>query len=79
MFQDALYLISFVLNVYLHAKHARSISSINRGFPVNGIVESRLGYRDNNFYVMVLFYADLLLQARSCEEAEEMVQMVVVP
>ena len=37
-----------------------------------------MGYRDDDFYVPVLFYADDgLLLARSCGEAEEMIQMVV--
>ena len=36
-----------------------------------------MGYRDEDFYVPVLFYADdKLMLARSCEEAEEMIQMV---
>ena len=39
---------------------------------INSIVESKLGYRDEEFYIPVLFYADDgLLLARSCEEAEE--------
>ena len=42
---------------------------------INSIVESRMGYRDDDFYVPV-FYADdgLLLVARSCGcgEAEDM-------
>ena len=37
---------------------------------INSIVESRTGYRDDDFYVPVLFYADDgLLLARSCGEA----------
>ena len=41
---------------------------------INSIVESRMGYRD----VPVLFYADDgLLLARSCGEAEDMIQMVI--
>ena len=45
---------------------------------INSIVESKLGYRDEEFYIPVLFYADdWLLLARSCEKAEEMIQMVV--
>ena len=39
---------------------------------INSIVGSRMGYRDDDFYVLVLFYADDgLLLARSCGEAEE--------
>ena len=38
---------------------------------INSIVESRMGYIDDDFYVIVLFYADdVLLLARSCGEAE---------
>ena len=45
---------------------------------INSIVESKLGYRDEVFYIPVLFYADDgLLLARSYEEAEEMIQMGV--
>ena len=45
---------------------------------INSIVESRMGYRDDDFYVPVLFYADDgLLLARSCGEAEDMIQMVI--
>ena len=45
---------------------------------INSIVESKLGYRDEEFYIQVLFYADDgLLLARSCKEAEEMIRMVV--
>ena len=45
---------------------------------INNIVGSGLGYKDDDFYVPVLFYADDgLLLARSYEEAEEMIQMVV--
>ena len=45
---------------------------------INRIVKSRMGYRDDDFYVPVLFYADDgLLLARSCEEAEDMIQMVI--
>ena len=45
---------------------------------INSIVESKLGYRDEEFYIPVLFYADDgLLLARFCEEAEEMIRMVV--
>ena len=45
---------------------------------INSIVESKLGYRDEEFYIPVLFYADDgLLLARSCEEAEEMIRMIV--
>ena len=45
---------------------------------INCIVWSGLGYIDDDFYVPVLFYADNgLLLARSYEEAEEMIQMVV--
>ena len=41
---------------------------------INSFVESRMGYRD----VPVLFYADDgLLLARSCWEAEEIIQMVI--
>ena len=40
----------------------------------NNIIESKLGYRDEELYIPVLFYADDgLLLARSCEEAEEMI------
>ena len=40
---------------------------------INSIVASKLGYRDE-FCIPVLFYADDgLLQAQSCEEAEEMI------
>ena len=36
---------------------------------INSIIESKLGYRDEEFYIPVLFYADDgLLLARSCEE-----------
>ena len=46
-------------------------------FIINSIVESRMGYRDDDFYVPVLFYADDgLLLARSCGEAENLIQMV---
>ena len=45
---------------------------------INSIIESKLGYRDEEFYIPVLFYATYgLLLARSCEEAEEMIRMVV--
>ena len=45
---------------------------------INSIIESKLGYRDKEFYIPVLFYADDgLLLARSCEDAEEMIRMVV--
>ena len=45
---------------------------------INSIVESRMGYRDDDFYVPVLFYADDgLLLARSCGEAEDMIEMVI--
>ena len=45
---------------------------------INSIVESRMGYRDDDFYVPVLFYADDgLLLTRSCGEAEDMIKMVV--
>ena len=41
---------------------------------INSIIESKLGYRDEEFYIPVLFYADDgLLLAQSCEEAEEMI------
>ena len=44
---------------------------------INSIVENRMGYRDD-FYVPVLFYADDgLLLARSCGEAEDMIQMMI--
>ena len=44
---------------------------------INSIVGSRMGYRDD-FYVPVLFYADDgLLLAKSCGEAEDMIQMVI--
>ena len=36
---------------------------------INSIIERKLGYRDEEFYIPVLFYADdELLLARSCEE-----------
>ena len=42
------------------------------------IVASKLGYRDEEFYIPVLFYADDGLPlARSCEDSEEMIRMVV--
>ena len=45
---------------------------------INIIVESRMGYRHDYFYVPVLFYADdMLLLARSCRDAEDMIQMVI--
>ena len=45
---------------------------------INSIVESRMGYRDDGFYVPVLFYAvDGLLLARSYGEGEDMIQMVI--
>ena len=45
---------------------------------INSIVESKMGYRDDDLYVPVLFYADdVLLLARSCGEAEDMIQMVI--
>ena len=45
---------------------------------INSIVEIRMGYRDDNFYVPVLFCADDgLLLVRSCGEAEDMIQMVI--
>ena len=48
------------------------------GVMVINIVESRLGYRDEKFYVPVLFYADDgLLLAGSSGEAEEMIRVVV--
>ena len=44
---------------------------------INSIVESGLGYRDEKFYVPVLFYADDgLLLAGSSGEAEEMIRVV---
>ena len=44
---------------------------------INSTVESRMGYRDDDFYVPVLFDAyNGLLLARSCGEAEDMIQMV---
>ena len=40
-----------------------------------------MGYRDDDFYVPVLFYADDgldgLLLARSCGEPEDMIEMVI--
>ena len=45
---------------------------------INSIIERKLGYRNEEFYIPVLFYADDgLLLARSCEEAEEMIRKVV--
>ena len=45
---------------------------------ISSIVESRMGYRDDDFYVPVLFYDDDgLLLTRSCGEAEDMSQMVI--
>ena len=45
---------------------------------INSIVESRMGYRDDDFYVPVLFCADDgLLLARSCGEVEDMIRMEV--
>ena len=44
---------------------------------INSIVESRMGYRDDDFYVPVLFYADDGLLARSCGEDEDVIQMVI--
>ena len=45
---------------------------------INNIIDSKLGYWDEEFYIPVLFYADDgLLLALSCEEAEEMIRMVV--
>ena len=43
---------------------------------INSIVESRMRYRDDDFFVPVLFNADGLLLARSCGEAEDMIQRV---
>ena len=41
---------------------------------INSIVEIRMGYRDDDFYVPVLFCADdRLLLARSCGEVEDMI------
>ena len=43
---------------------------------INSIVERKLGYRDEEFYIPVLFYADdglLLALSCDCEEAEEMI------
>ena len=37
-----------------------------------------MGYRDDDFYVPVLFYADdRLLLARTCGEAEDIIQMEI--
>ena len=45
---------------------------------IDRVVGSRRGYRDDDFYVPVLFYADDgLLLARSCGEAEDMIELVV--
>ena len=45
---------------------------------INSVIESKLPYRDEEFYIPVLFYADDgLLLAQSCEEVEEMIRMVV--
>ena len=41
---------------------------------INSIMESKLGYRDEEFNIPVLFYAyDGFLLAPFCEEAEEMI------
>ena len=45
---------------------------------IDRVVGSRRGYRENNFYVPVLFYADDgLLLARSCGEVEDMIMLLV--
>ena len=45
---------------------------------IDSVAGSRRGYRDYDFYVPVLFYADDgLLLARSCSEAEDMIRLVV--
>ena len=45
---------------------------------IDRVVGSRRGYRDDDFYVPVLFHADDgLLLARSCGEAEDMIGLVV--
>ena len=41
---------------------------------INKIIASKLSYRDKEFYIPVLFYADDgFLLGRSCEKAEEMI------
>ena len=45
---------------------------------INCILDSGIGYREEEFYVPALFYADDgLLLARSCAEAESMIGVVV--
>ena len=45
---------------------------------INSIIESKLCYRGEEFYIPVLFYADdVLLLARYCKGAEEMIRMVM--
>ena len=45
---------------------------------ITGILDSGMGYRDEEFYVLALFYADyVLLLARLCVEAESMIGVVV--
>ena len=44
---------------------------------INSIVECRMGYRDDDFYVPVFNADDGLLLTRPCGEAEEMIQMVI--
>ena len=45
---------------------------------INSILDSGMGYRDEEFYVPEMFYADDgLLLARSCVEAESMIGVVV--
>ena len=44
---------------------------------INSIVESKLGYRDEEFYIPVLFYADDGLLWPDPVRREEMIQMVV--
>ena len=45
---------------------------------INSIIESKLPYRDEEFYIPILSYDDDgLLLSRSCEEAEKMILMVM--
>ena len=54
------------------------ITKVPANLPDNSIVVSRIGYRDDDFYVLVLFYADdELLLDRSCEEPEEIITIVI--
>lgn len=45
---------------------------------INSVLDSGIGYRNEEFYVPVLLYADYELSlARSCTEAEDMIRVVV--